>query len=432
MLRNKGLTVEPHPTPHTVGPGAADNVFKGHYDGTSAIFLNSQTPHHPIMHAAGAQSRALRLVGPGFQDKPAQQGPMISSLLPTKGSSKVRSQACQRCHSLKKKCNTPPNGPCERCSLADAKCERYAACQNYDTRQERHRGVYRKTRELAKTDYATAYKKRLQYIARVQRKTGKEIDVGLLPPAEMCAEVSDRSDLPDSRWPSPSLASAFDSSGFPHSEVEPATLHAGAQYYPPSISPNQGVHQANDADSFMSTLVKEVIKALKVELPSLIKEPTSLCDTGNFKFQTEQCRDPTASIGQGSASWPSIPQPMLCHNPVETNNVMTRDWFPGSDTNISPAAHDKLGEIKVQGVVTTANESMNNGTLGPDWFNGVNIDPSCPPELFPDWITMALVDNNLKAVPNEQALLLPALSNETSDVQSINDSLESEGFWIWQ
>src|ERR1700733_3579592 len=109
---------------------------------------------------------------------------------------------------------------------------------------------------------------------------------------------------------------------------------------------------------------------------------------------------------------------MICHSSVETNNVVTPDWFPGSDTNISPAAHDKLGESKVS-VVTTATESVNNSTLGPDWFNGVNIDPSCPPELFPDWVAMALVDDNLKAMPDEQALSLQALPNETSGGQSI-------------
>jgi hypothetical protein len=46
---------------------------------------------------------------------------------------------------------------------------------------------------------------------------------------------------------------------------------------------------------------------------------------------------------------------------------------------------------------------------------------------------MALVDDNLKAMPDEQALSLQALPNETSGGRSINNFLESEGskgFWI--
>jgi hypothetical protein len=402
-----------------MGQTGPDNGFKGRHHGITytSIFLNPRAQRHPLNPPAGAQSRALRLVGSTFQDKPQQD--------PTAGTSKVRSQACQRCHSLKKKCIGPPNGPCERCSLTDANCERYAACHN-DIRQERLRGVYRKTRELAKTDYATAYKKPLQYIARVQRKTGKEMDVGLSPPAAMCAEASDRSsDLPDSRW-SPNFASDFGftgSSDYFESEVEPVTPCAGPEYYPMSNSPNQGVLQANN--SFINTLVTEIIKGLKTVQQPLIHEPSY--DTGI----TEQCRDPTASTCQSFASWPRTPQSMIGGSVelVETNNVAT-DWFLASDANISPAAPDKPGD----GIITTATESVNDDTLDlPDGLNDVNLDPFCPLEVIPDWAAVGLADDKtLKAVPDEQALSL-ALANENSDVQLLNDSWElkgSNGSWI--
>jgi hypothetical protein len=86
--------------------------------------------------------------------------------------------ACSWCRKLSKKCDA--QRPCGRC----VQFNRCSECVDAPPRRPRakgiDRGTYKKTRELAITDYQTAFNRREAYVAK-QAKKGREVRVGLTP-----------------------------------------------------------------------------------------------------------------------------------------------------------------------------------------------------------------------------------------------------------